>query len=149
MTRVPGWFKAVFAAGMLAACAVLCWFAPSQYTLRFQRDDLTLSLETSRQREAKQRYEYAQVEAALPETARLLEETQPLAAKAAEAEAALRARRKALREENARLEEQLSAAQAALEEAEAQRASLQQEADELSSRQQELALVLEALQAVR
>ena len=149
MTQVPGWFKAAFAAVMLAACAVLCWFAPSQYTLRFQRNDLTLSLETSRQREAKQRYEYAQVEAALPETARLLEETQPLAAKAAEAEAALRARRKALREENARLEEQLSAAQAALEEAEAQRASLQQEADELSSRQQELALALEALQAVR
>lgn len=149
MTQVPGWFKAAFAAVMLAACAVLCWFAPTQYTLRFQRDDLTLSLETSRQREAKQRYEYAQVEAALPETALLLEETRPLADEAAEAEAALRARRKALREENARLEEQRSASQAALEEAEAQRAALQQAVDELSARQQELALALEALQAVR
>ena len=67
MTQVPGWFKAAFAAVMLAACAVLCWFAPTQYTLRFQRDDLTLSLDTSRQREAKQRHEYAQVESALPE----------------------------------------------------------------------------------
>ena len=149
MTQVPGWFKAAFAAVMLAACAVLCWFAPAQYTLRFQRDDLTLSLDTSRQREAKQRYEYAQVESALPEMSLRLEETQPLADEAAAAEAALRARRKALREENARLEEQLHAALTALEETEARRASLRQEVDELAARQEELARLLEALRAVR
>ena len=149
MTQVPGWFKAAFAAVMLAACAVLCWFAPTQYILRFQRDDLTLSLDTSRQREAKQRYEYAQVESALPEMSLLVEETQPLADEAAATEAALRAQRKALREENARLEEQLNATLAALEETEAQNASLQQELDELAAQQEELACLLEALQAIR
>ena len=149
MAQIPGWLRAAFVAVMLLACAVLCWFAPTQYALRFQRDDLALSLETSRQREAKQRYEYDQVASALPETALELERTQPLADEASAAETALRASRKALREENARLEEQLNAAQAALEETEARRVSLQQEVDELAARQAELTLLLEALQAVR
>ena len=64
-------------------------------------------------------------------------------------EAALRAQRKALREENARLEEQLNAALTALEETEARNASLQQELDELAAQQEELACLLEALQAIR
>ena len=89
------------------------------------------------------------MESALPEMALRLEETQPLADEAAAAEAALRARRKALREENARQEEQLNAALAALEETEARRASLRQEVDELAARQEELARLVEALQAIR
>ena len=149
MTQVPGWFRAVFAAVLLLTCAVLCWFAPTQYALRFQRDDLALSLDTSRQREAKQRYEYDQVTAALPEVTLRLEETRPLTDAAAAREAELRALRKALREENARQEEQLNAALAALEEAEARRVFLQQEVDELAARQEELARLVEALQAVR
>ena len=55
----------------------------------------------------------------------------------------------ALREENARLEEQLNAALTALEETEARNASLQQELDELAAQQEELACLLEALQAIR
>ena len=113
MAQIPGWLRAAFVAVMLLACAVLCWFAPTQYALRFQRDDLALSLETSRQREAKQRYEYDQVASALPETVLELERTQPLADEASAAETAQRTSRKALREENAALEEQLTAALAA------------------------------------
>ena len=149
MTQVPGWFRAVFAAVLLLTCAVLCWFAPTQYALRFQRDDLALSLDTSRQREAKQRYEYDQVTAALPEVTLRLEETRPLTDAAAAREAELRALRKALREENARLQEQLTAAQAELAEAEEQRAALQQETARLTAQLEELTRKLEEYAAAR
>lgn len=149
MAQIPGWLRAAFVAVMLLACAVLCWFAPTQYALRFQRDDLALSLETSRQREAKQRYEYDQVASALPETALELERTQPLADEASAAETALRASRKALREENAALEEQLTAALAAQAEAEARLDALRQETERLTAQQEALSRALEALDAVR
>ena len=149
MAQIPGWLRAAFVAVMLLACAVLCWFAPTQYALRFQRDDLALSLETSRQREAKQRYEYDQVASALPETVLELERTQPLADEASAAETALRASRKALREENAALEEQLTAALAAQAEAEARRDALRQETERLTAQQEALSRALEVLDAVR
>ena len=149
MAQIPGWLRAAFVAVMLLACAVLCWFAPTQYALRFQRDDLALSLETSRQREAKQRYEYDQVASALPETALELERTQPLADEASAAETALRTSRKALREENAALEEQLTAALAAQAAAEARRDALRQETERLTAQQEALSRALEALDAVR
>ena len=149
MAQIPGWLRAAFVAVMLLACAVLCWFAPTQYALRFQRDDLALSLETSRQREAKQRYEYDQVASALPETVLELERTQPLADEASAAETALRASRKALREENAALEEQLTAALAAQAEAESRRDALRQETERLTAQQEALSRALEALDAVR
>lgn len=112
MQRMPGWFRAVFAAVMFFTCAVLCWYAASQYELRFQIADLSLSLDTSRQREVKQQYEYDQVVVQLPLTQAEVDQQEPLAAAAQAAEKELRAQRKALRAENAELTAQLEALQA-------------------------------------
>lgn len=112
MQRMPGWFRAVFVAVMFFTCGVLCWYAASQYELRFQIADLTLSLDTSRQREVKQQYEYDQVVAQLPLTQAEVAKQEPLAAAAQATEKELRAQRKALRAENAELASQLEALQA-------------------------------------
>ena len=111
-TRLPGWFAALFVTVMLAVCAVIAFFTVEQYQLRFEVADLTLSLDTSRQRERKQEYEYNEVIAALPLVQAEFEATQPLADEAVAAVNDLKARRKALRAENAELEEQLAALQA-------------------------------------
>lgn len=111
-TRLPGWFAALFVTVMLAVCAVIAFCTVEQYQLRFEVADLTLSLDTSRQRERKQEYEYNEVIAALPLVQAELEATQPLADEAVAAVNDLKARRKALRAENAELEEQLAALQA-------------------------------------
>ena len=111
-TRLPGWFAALFVTVMLAVCAVIAFCTVEQYNLRFEVADLTLSLDTSRQRERKQEYEYNEVIAALPLVQAELEATQPLADEAVAAVNDLKARRKALRAENAELEEQLAALQA-------------------------------------
>ena len=113
--RLPGWFAAVFTAVMLALCAVIAFCCVEQVSLRFQVDDLTLSLETSRQREKKQTYEYDEVVAALPVVQAELDATQPLADAAVAAVTEKKATRKALREEIALLEEQLAAVQAEIE----------------------------------
>lgn len=113
--RTAGWFRALFIVVMLFTCAVLCWYAAAQYTLRFQVADLTLSLETSRQREVKQQYEYDQVSAQLPLVQAQVEELEPQAAQAKAREAELRARRKALRAEVARLQEEQEALEAQVE----------------------------------
>ena len=110
-SRLPGWFAALFVAVMLAVCAVIAFCTVEQYNLRFEVADLTLSLDTSRQRERKQEYEYNEVVAALPLVQAELEATQPLADEAVAAVSDLKARRKALRAENAALEEQLAALQ--------------------------------------
>jgi len=112
MQRMPGWFRAVFVTVMLITCATLCWYAASQYQLRFQVADLSLSLDTSRQREAKQQYEYNQVVAELPLVEAQVAQLEPQAAAAQAIEKELRAQRKALRAENAELSKQLEALQA-------------------------------------
>lgn len=109
--RTAGWFRAVFVAVMLFTCGVVCWYAASQYALQFQLADLTLSLDTSRQREVKQQYEYDQVVAQLPLVQAQLAELEPQAAQAQAKETELRARRKALRAEIAQQQEQLAALQ--------------------------------------
>lgn len=111
-TRLPGWFAALFVTVMLAVCAVIAFCTVEQYQLRFEVADLTLSLDTSRQRERKQEYEYNEVIAALPLVQAELEATQPLADEAVAAVNDLKARRKALRAENAELEAQLAVLQA-------------------------------------
>lgn len=112
MQRMPGWFRAVFVTVMLLTCAILCWYAASQYQLRFQVADLTLSLDTSRQREVKQQYEYDQVVAEIPLVQAQVAELEPQAAAAQAIEKDLRAQRKALRAENADLQKQLESLQA-------------------------------------
>lgn len=149
MQQVPGWLKAALIAALLVACAALCWFAPSQYELRFQRTDLALSLNTSRQREAKQQHEYDQVVQQLPQVQAQLEEIQPLAAAAKEKETELRALRKQLRSANADLADQLAARQAELDALLVQEAQLQQERDALAAREQALREALEALTSSR
>ena len=114
-SRLPGWFAALFTAVMLALCAVIAFCAVEQVSLRFQVDDLTLSLETSRQRELKQTYEYNEVTAALPLVQAELDATQPLADAAVAVVTEQKATRKALREEKAALEEALAAVQAEIE----------------------------------
>lgn len=110
--RMAGWFRTLFLAVMFFTCGVLCWYATTQYTLQFQLADLTLSLETSRQREVKQQYEYDQVVAQLPLVQAQVDELEPQAAQAQAEEQALRTRRKELRAEIAQLQEQLDALQA-------------------------------------
>lgn len=115
MQHMPGWLRTLFVTIMYLTCAVLCWYAVSQYTLRFQVEDLSLSLETSRGREVKQQYEYDQVVAQLPQVQAQVEELEPQAAEAQAREQELRARRKELRAEIAQLEEQQAALQAQVE----------------------------------
>ena len=136
--HMPGWFKAVFVTVMFLTCAVLAWFATSQYTLRFQVDDLTLSLDTSRQREVKQQYEYNQVSAELPLVLAQVEAMEPLAAAAVATETDLRAQRKALRSENAALLAQAEAVQAEVAALKEQEAALLAEVEELRLKEQQL-----------
>lgn len=131
MQRMPGWFRAVFVTVMLLTCAILCWYAASQYQLRFQVADLTLSLDTSRQREVKQQYEYDQVVAEIPLVQAQVAELEPQAAAAQAIEKDLRAQRKALRAENADLQKQLE--------------SLQSEVADLREQEQQLRDDVEAL----
>lgn len=116
MQHMSGWMRSLWVAVMYFTCAVLCWYAVSQYSLRFQIDDLSLSLDTSRGREVKQQYEYDQVVAQLPLVQAQLTELEPQAAEAQAKEKELRTRRKELRAEVAQLEEQLAALQAQVEE---------------------------------
>ena len=131
MQRMPGWFRTVFITVMLLTCAFLCWYAAAQYELRFQIADLTLSLDTSRQREVKQQYEYDQVSAQLPIVQAQVAELEPQAAEAKAIETELRAQRKALRAENAELTAQLEALQAEVSFLREQQADLLSQLDAL------------------
>lgn len=145
MHKCPGWLRAVFVAVMFFTCAVLCWYASSQYDLRFQIADLTLSLDTSRQREVKQQYEYDQVVAELPLVRAQVAEMEPLAAAAQAVEADLRTQRKALRTQNADLAKQLEAVQAETQQLLLQRDALQAEVDALRQQEQELLETLHSM----
>ncbi|MCH5287233.1 MAG: hypothetical protein J1E43_07410 [Christensenellaceae bacterium] len=129
--RCPGWFRVLFVAAMLLVCALLAFFAVEQVRLRAQIDDLTLSLETSRGREARQNHEYDEAMAALPGARAELERVQPLAEAAKAEEQELRQQRKDIRAENAALQEQVTAAQAELDALTAQAAALRDAAKSL------------------
>ena len=101
-------FPLCFALVLLLFCAALAWYLPTMNALRFQMDDVTLSLETSYGRERKQRMEYDQVVAELPEARARLAELQPQAEAAAAEVTALKETRKRLREEKKALEERLN-----------------------------------------
>lgn len=131
--RCPGWFRALFVAAMLSVCALLAFFAVDQARLRAEVADLTLSLETSRGREARQNHEYDEVVAALPVTRAELERVQPQADAAKAVENDLRQQRKDIRAENAALQEQIDAAQAELDALTSQAMALQEAADSLAN----------------
>ena len=131
--RCPGWFRALFVAAMLLICALLAFFAVDQARLRAEVADLTLSLETSRGREARQNHEYDEAVAALPVARAELECVQPLADAAKAEEKALRQQRKDIRAEIAALQEQIEAAQAALDALTVQATALQEVANSLAN----------------
>lgn len=131
--RCPGWFRALFVAAMLSVCALLAFFAVDQARLRAEVADLTLSLETSRGREARQNHEYDEVVAALPVARAELERVQPQADAAKAVENDLRQQRKDIRAENAALQEQIDAAQAELDALTSQAMALQEAADSLAN----------------
>lgn len=137
---LPRWFLAVFTAVMLLVVAELFLLVPQQAELLFQIDDLTLSLETSRQREAKQLYEYDQVAEALPQTRAELDAALPLTQQATEQEQALRTRRKELRAQQSDLNAQLEAATASATDLQAQLDTLLQEVNALRLKRDELQL---------
>ena len=131
--RCPGWFRALFVAVMLSVCALLAFFAVDQVRLQSKIADLTLSLETSRGREARQNHEYDEVVAALPEIRAELKRVQPLADAAKAVENDLRQQRKDIRAENAALQEQIDAAQAELDALTDQAVALQEAANSLAN----------------
>lgn len=138
MQRMPGWFRAVFVTVMFLTCTVLCWYAVSQYDLRFQINDLTLSLDTSHQRTAKQQYEYEQVIAQLPVVQEQVTQMEPQAAAIQAVEKDLRAQRKALRAENEALTQALESRQAEVDQLKAQEAALLAEVEALRLQEQQL-----------
>lgn len=121
---MPHWFRIFFAVVMLGVCAVLAWCACDGDALRFQLTDVAGMLDTSRQRELKQQYEYDQAAAALPEVMAQVAELAPQADAAKAAEAELRAQRKQLRADNEALTVQLDEISAALVQAQADLSAL-------------------------
>jgi len=130
---LPTWFRVLFVFVMLLLCVFLCWYAPSQYQLDSQRRDVALSLDTSRQREAKQTWENNKYNEALPQVESELALTQPLADEAHAREQALRTQRKELRAHIAQLDEQLAALAAQQDDHNKQAAALRLEIGRLRS----------------
>jgi len=131
-----GLFRGVFIAVMAAVCIMLAVFSVEQHELRFQIEDLTIKLDTSRQREAKQTYEYNLVVEELPAEKARLEELAPIAEE-------LAAKEKALRQERKELRASLTALEKELEERQAEYDALLAQAEEL---QQTLSSVQELLE---
>ena len=144
--RIPGWLRAVFVAGMLAPAALLAWYAPAQYQLRFQLEDIALSLDTSRQREARQEYEYDAAAQALPQVQAELAETLPLTEAAQAREQELRDERKAQRTLAADLADQLEQAQAHVDTLQAQADALREDVASLQAQQASLEEQIAALE---
>ena len=143
--RIPGWLRAAFVAVMLMLTALLAWYAPVQYQLRFQLEDVALSLDTSRQREARQQYEYDAAAEALPLAQAELDETLPLTQAAQAREQELRSQRKALRTEATDLADQLEQAQINVEALQAQADALREDVAQLQAQADALQAQIDAL----
>lgn len=113
---LPRWFKWVHIAAMLLVCLTLATQLPRQVSLTAQIDELSHSLELSRQRLAKQQLEHQQALTSLPQVQSELAAVQPQAQAIYQREQELRAQRKALRAENKQLAGQAAALQTELEE---------------------------------
>lgn len=102
--RLPEWFRVLLIVVMLAVCGMTCWHTQERAALQGRIEELSMMLDTSRQREIKQQLEYDEVAAALPALQAELAAAQPLADEAKAAENVLRDQRKQLRQDNAALE---------------------------------------------
>ena len=100
-----------FILGMLAFCAFLAWHTWTAYDLRFQVEDLSITLETNRQRVLKQQYEYDEAAAAIPEIQAQLELIQPQTDTKTQAVSILKERRTELRAQRDALTLALTSAQ--------------------------------------
>lgn len=105
--HLPGWLRALLVPVLLVLCVETCWYCITTQQLNAANADLAAKLETSRQRERKQQYEYDEVCKALPEVQAQLAVIQPQADEAKAREQELRDTRKALRQEIAALKQQL------------------------------------------
>lgn len=144
--KLPGWFRVLFIVVMLLVCAFLCWYAPTQVALRFQVDDVALSLETSRQREAKQQYEYDQVVDELPRVQAQVTALTPQTEAAQAKEAELRQDRKELRAANKELTQQLDEVQSETETLTRQIETLKAQIHDLTERQAALLHLIQSYQ---
>ena len=88
--------------------AFMIWYIPSMSSLQASLNETRQNLETSRGREGKQMDEYNKAVSDLPVVKAELENTAPLATEAERTVSDLKARRKELREEKKKLEEQLA-----------------------------------------
>lgn len=88
--------------------AFMIWYIPSMSSLQASLNETRQNLETSRGREGKQMDEYNKAVSDLPVVKAELENTAPLATEAEQTVSDLKARRKELREEKKKLEEQLA-----------------------------------------
>lgn len=86
----------------------MIWYIPSMSSLQASLNETRQNLETSRGREGKQMDEYNKAVSDLPVVKAELENTTPLATEAEQTVSDLKARRKELREEKKKLEEQLA-----------------------------------------
>ena len=143
--HLPGWFRTLLCAVLLCTCVLLAWWGAKQYTLRFQMADVMVSLDTSRQRERKQQYEYDVVVAALPAAQAELADLAPKAEAAAATVTDLKAERKALRDEKAQLDDQLTQAQSELDALNAQLAELTAQVEALHTEAESLRTQAETL----
>ena len=88
--------------------AFMIWYIHSMSSLQASLNETRQNLETSRGREGKQIDEYNKAVSDLPVVKAELENTAPLATEAEQTVSDLKARRKELREEKKKLEEQLA-----------------------------------------
>lgn len=130
---LPRAFTAILVTVLLALCLTVATQLFHQADLRSQIDDVTVKLETLRQRLAKQQREYEQAVADLPGMQADAEAAVPAAQAVYDQEQALRQQRKDLRAENATLAEEIAALQAALEQTRQESADSQSVIEHLES----------------
>ena len=129
-----GLFRALAVAVLLAAAVSAAWYGTAQYRLRAQIDDLTRSVQTSRQRERKQTYEYDQVVAQIPLTEASITDIRPFAEAALATRSDLREQRRTLREHIAETEAALAAAEEGTAELRARLESLEKRLNSMLDR---------------
>lgn len=123
----------IFIIGMLAFCFFIAWHCWVRADLLFQKEDVSKSLETSRQREVKQQYEYDRAFAAIPLVEEELTIYQPQAEAMLQEVDDLRTQRNACRTANAQLTEELTAMQGEIEQTSAALAKAEEDRSALEA----------------
>ena len=109
MKRSGSVFTVFFAAVMLICVLYMFWYIPSLYQRRFSLTDTQSRLESMQGQVRKQKYEYEQTVASLPEVQAELDRITPLNEAAEAAVRELKNERKKLRNEKKELTEQSEA----------------------------------------